>query len=383
MSVELTNRPCNVTTAKGGLLVARGELIPALTGVRAFAAFLVLALHASQNFPNSLSDLAIIHHGYLGVDLFFILSGFIITHVYASHMASFNLRALQIFLWHRFIRLFPAHATVLIFLVIVIAGAKSFNIQLNEPESWDFSVLPWHFLMMHAWGTTSISGWNAPSWSVSAEWFAYLIFPLALPGMLIFSKRAVLPTAFFVLVLSAFIFHVQGWTIKTAWIGIPALLRVTSEFLCGMLIYRASRMDGYGLASPISDVLAFGSLILFCLGTVFKLADVGLILLLAILILGVSGPGPGVRTLFSNRLVLWLGEISYSIYVVHFPVVLILRHGSERMPHHNLLDSPSARIGMFLVSLAMTVIAATIFYYVVENPTRRYLRNAAGRYGAQ
>ena len=383
MSIDATAADYDVTMAKKGAQVARSDLIPTLTGVRAFAAFLVLALHASQNFPNSLSDLAIVQNGYLGVDLFFILSGFIITHVYASHMASLNLKALQIFLWHRLIRLFPAHAVVLILLVVIIAGARSFNIHLNDPEKWDYSVLPWHFLMMHAWGTTSVSGWNAPSWSISAEWFAYLIFPLALAGALILPKRAVLPTAFFVLILSAVIFHVEGWRIKSAWIGISALVRVTSEFFCGILIYRASRIDRHGLAPPVSDALTFGSLILLCVGTVLRLSDFGLIFLLAILILGVSGPGSGVRTLFGNRLVIWLGEISYSIYVVHFTVLLILRHGSERMLHHKLLDSQPASIGMFLVSLATTVIAAAILYYTVENPIRRRLRNAAGKFSAQ
>ena len=56
--------------------------LPALTGVRALAAFMVLTLHAGQNFPNWLINGAASNRGYLGVDLFFLLSGFIIAHVY-------------------------------------------------------------------------------------------------------------------------------------------------------------------------------------------------------------------------------------------------------------------------------------------------------------
>lgn len=379
----MTSNHRNAATMTGNPPIARGDMIPSLTGVRAFAAFLVLTLHTSQNFPSSISNLTIVHSGYLGVDLFFILSGFIITHVYASDIASRNFKAFRIFLWHRFIRLFPAHAVVLIFLVILIAGAKSLNIRLSEPESWDYSVLPWHFFMMHAWGTTNIAGWNAPSWSVSAEWFAYLIFPVSLAGALSLPKRAVLPLAFFVLIFTALIYHFQGWALGSAWIGIPALMRVTSEFLCGVLIYRASRIDSRGPSAIASDGLAFGSLIAFCLGTSFGLADVWLVLLLAVLILGVSGPGPGVRALFGNRLVLWLGEISYSIYMVHFAVLLSLRHSSERILKNAPLSFQFSQIAMFVIGLVTTVIAAAILYYAVEQPARRRLRNVFGLLGAR
>jgi peptidoglycan/LPS O-acetylase OafA/YrhL len=80
--------------------------LPALTGIRAFAAVMVLLLHTSQNFPTPLSGNALVDHGYLGVDLFFILSGFIIAHVYLRDMVPLRARPLGIFLWHRFIRLF-------------------------------------------------------------------------------------------------------------------------------------------------------------------------------------------------------------------------------------------------------------------------------------
>ena len=60
--------------------------LPALTGVRALAAFMVLLLHASQSFPNALVNGALSGRGYLGVDFFFLLSGFIIAHVYLQQI---------------------------------------------------------------------------------------------------------------------------------------------------------------------------------------------------------------------------------------------------------------------------------------------------------
>jgi peptidoglycan/LPS O-acetylase OafA/YrhL len=68
-------------------------------------------MHTEQNVPAGLDLLLpFFARGYLGVDFFFVLSGFIITHVYLASLASPNLSAVQIFLWHRFIRLYPVHA---------------------------------------------------------------------------------------------------------------------------------------------------------------------------------------------------------------------------------------------------------------------------------
>jgi peptidoglycan/LPS O-acetylase OafA/YrhL len=160
------------------------DYLPALTGIRAFAAVLVLVLHANQNFRSYVSEhVAFLHRGYLGVDLFFILSGFIITHVYLDALARPRPAPVRIFLWHRLIRLFPAHATVLLGLIAIVLIGRGLGFAFRTEDAWALADLPWHFLMLHAWGTTATAGWNAPSWSISAEWFAYLLFPLLALGL--------------------------------------------------------------------------------------------------------------------------------------------------------------------------------------------------------
>lgn len=349
--------------------------LPALTGVRALAALMVLLLHASQNFPTSLTGNALVERGYLGVDLFFILSGFIIAHVYLRDLVPLRARPLRIFLWHRFVRLFPAHATVLLVLVALIAAAQAAGVALNDPRNWSYRDLPWHFLMVHAWGVTDIAGWNSPSWSISAEWFAYLLFPGAAALALALPKRAALPLVLAVLLAEGLLPYLGGWSIAGAWLGAPALIRVAAEFISGVLIYRAVAIDMESLSPGWSDALTFGGLAMFCVAALLLPVDALLIALLAAIIAGVSGRGTGVRAVFGSRLALWLGEISYSIYVVHFPIILVLRRVAERIG----FTSGAAGWAMFLIAIAVVIAAAALLFYGVEQPARRRLRNLFGR----
>jgi peptidoglycan/LPS O-acetylase OafA/YrhL len=152
--------------------------VPPLTGVRALAALLVLAMHTEQNVPAGVeSILAFVARGYLGVDFFFVLSGYIITHVYFASLASPHSGAVRIFLWHRFIRLYPVHITVLAGLVATVSLAGAAGYVLNNPQEWQWNDLLWQLTLLQAWGVTQSPGWNVPAWSISAEWFAYLLFP--------------------------------------------------------------------------------------------------------------------------------------------------------------------------------------------------------------
>src|SRR5262245_62403748 len=161
------------------------QYVPALTGIRALAALLVRGKNTDQYVLLRLASLLpCFARCYLGVYFFFVLSGFIITHVYFARLASASRSAVQIFLWHRFIRLYPVHITVLAGLVAIVSVAGAAGFTLNNPQEWQWNDLFWQLTLLHAWGVTASPGWNAPSWSISAEWFAYLLFPLLAPALM-------------------------------------------------------------------------------------------------------------------------------------------------------------------------------------------------------
>src|SRR3546814_14984278 len=97
-----------------------GRDILHLTGLRAVAALMVLSMHLDQIYGNVLARyLAPIDQGYLGVDVFFVLSGFILSHVYAAEISA---RTYGVFLWRRFARLYPIHLATLAGLILMVTS---------------------------------------------------------------------------------------------------------------------------------------------------------------------------------------------------------------------------------------------------------------------
>src|SRR5262252_662430 len=281
------------------------QYVPALTGIRALAALLVLGMHTEQNVPSGLDSLLpFFARGYLGVDFFFVLSGFIITHVYFARLASASRNAVQIFLWHRFIRLYPVHITVLVGLVAIVSVAGVAGFTLNNPQEWQWSELFWQLTLLHAWGVTVSPGWNAPSWSISAEWFACLLFPLLAPALIWARGRAIaLLIAVAALAATALLFAMVDWTLNT-WVGAPALARVFGEFLCGAALCRAVALSDK-LALPRGDILATSAFLAFLFGASLGLQDFALVALLALTILGAALSRGHVMRILGSRALVW------------------------------------------------------------------------------
>jgi peptidoglycan/LPS O-acetylase OafA/YrhL len=264
-----------------GMPASFTPFVPALTGIRAVAALIVLALHAQQLSTSGLiAHLPFPGRGYLGVDRFFLLSGFIITHVYLASLVRPDGNAVAIFFWHRIVRLWPVHVTVLAALLPIsyLAGGMGFNSPQGEPA-----------ICSGSWGVMNTLPWNPPAWSNSAEWFAYLLFPLLALGLRrLRSAAASILLAILVLAATAAVFAVACWTFTgDDVIGAPALTSVAGEFVCGALLRRA--LDGR-MISPsracIGDAAGAVAFALFLAGASTPAPDFLLVLLLAVVIMG-------------------------------------------------------------------------------------------------
>jgi peptidoglycan/LPS O-acetylase OafA/YrhL len=166
---------------------ARPEL-RALTGLRGVAAFWVLFYHlipmASENIPSLRWMQRVTVTGDLGVDLFFILSGFVLSYAYTADKLFGpsgggpvqRLRYYLHFLSVRLARIYPVNLLVLLTLALVVFASHLVHVDLHQTGTfgWDFVR---NLLLVQGWDLSSHLSWDGPAWSVSCEWAAYLAFP--------------------------------------------------------------------------------------------------------------------------------------------------------------------------------------------------------------
>lgn len=346
--------------------------LPSLTSLRGLAALWVVLYHyCVQCFPNL--DVAhytqLIGKGYLAVDMFFMLSGFVMTHVYYRAFSDSNGIMLHYrgFLVARIARLYPLHIFMLLLFVAtavtsqLMAGSVTSPLQsipLKGPES--VTAFLANIFMLQGLEAGKLS-WNYPSWSISVEFMAYLAFPLALPLV----WRAPHPVKF---VLGLLLFCALGWLAflkrATSTNGTdPSLCCVASRSFCWL------NGDAVAICIAVATIL--------CLH--FGAPDLLIVALFAALIpVAVVNAGRFAKVTNAAPLI-WLGEISYSLYLIHGFVQFVAKKilGGFGIQHSAAL-SGGGSLALMLLMVAVCFLAATATYSGVEVAWRRYLRNLFG-----
>lgn len=343
----------------------------AVTALRFFAAAWV-ALYAF--WP----DLAvgftpnIVAKGYLGVELFFVLSGFILSHVYLEAVGEKRFRY-RAFLWARVARVYPLHLATLFGVMALGLGALAVGMSIDGSVlSW--RSLPANLLMVHAWGFAPEAGWNHPSWSISAEWFAYLCFPVFAFAAWRLRNRpaaAVAGAAAFLAGLYAVFEPLAGFPLTEATIRWGAL-RIVPCFAYGCALYLIYRRAPLRHAA----LLAAGFALAVATSATFRLWDGVTVLLAGGLILALASLDNARAGWMSSRPAVYLGEISYSIYMICVPWKLLAVNLAARLTD---AADKKLQIGVWIVVVAMIPAVAAVSYHLVESPARKALRRLAVR----
>jgi len=179
------------------------------------------------------------------------------------------------------------------------------------------------------------------------------------------------------LAMAAVVFSLAGWGLADAWIAPSAFVRIGGEFVCGAALCRyAVVRHAIEARSRLNDAIALTALTGFLVGAGFGMPDFALIALLAIFIAALATSDGLASKLFSTSPMVWLGEVSYSLYMIHFPVLRTLNiiFRPERLHAMGV----AAAVVAYVLSIAVCVIAAAALYYLIERPLRVRLRNAAG-----
>lgn len=342
--------------------------IPALTGIRGVAALLVVMFHMHLNNTLPLiSGWTIIHNGFFGVDLFFILSGFILMHVHANDFVRIDHIHLKSFFITRFFRIYPLHfVTVLAsfcFVMIFPAYITWFRTLGGQANAFSWPGLVQTLTLTNGIGMNDLGSWNPASWSISSELVGYLAFPvLACIAARIRDYRLCLLAA----VLGLSLDCANQLTIHMG----SQVFRMAFCFTTGVALARAYHLrpeiDGRALAA-ISAAFAVLTLSFDSTSEFSIFGFAGLIYALAL-------GGGAVESFFASRVSMFLGKISFSLYLAHFLVqttMLWLFWDGD--------GSRGILAITFATLLAATFATAILLYYVVERPSHALGRALARR----
>jgi peptidoglycan/LPS O-acetylase OafA/YrhL len=346
----------------------RAEFRPDIQAVRALAVVLVVLYHA--NIPG-------IHGGFLGVDVFFVVSGFVITNVLLREQASQGTTSIPGFYARRIRRILPAATIVLIATIFATYHWLSYilgAINANDAKYVAAFVGNFHFATV---GTQYFNAHQPPStlqqfWSLAVEEQFYLVWPV-LFLVLTLPWRAFSSVGRLVSVLTLIIGVSLAWCIietrqNEIWAFFSPLTHAWELALGALLAVIGPHLRG---RSPrVGMVLAAIGVVAVLLSTWFNTSStlwpgtavIVPVVATGMIIAGGSLRGPDSFGPFARFApIQWVGNISYSLYLVHWPVIVIAtQYAITPLPLHSEIEL-----------VALSVVLSAVLYYAIENPIRR------------
>lgn len=351
-----------------------------LDGLRGIAAITVVAFHLLEFFSDGDHNKQIINHGYLAVDFFFALSGFVIGYAYDDRWSRMSTSE---FIKRRLIRLHP------MIIVGMLIGAALFYFQVSPelfPKVGETPV--WKMLLVMFIGFTlvpvgkglDIRGWdemyplNGPAWSLFYEYIANICYALFL--------RKLSNKILTVLVVVAAVASIQfattnstgdligGWSFNAQHLQIGST-RLAYPFLAGLLLSRIFRPMQIKNALFLCSVLLIAVLSVPRIGhdTLWQngLYDSLMVILIFPLIVYIGANGD-IKGKFSIKICQFIGDISYPIYIIHYPFIYTLY---AWLKNNNISMQEAAPIAA-LIWIAMVVLAYLLFK-TYDVPVRKWL----------
>jgi peptidoglycan/LPS O-acetylase OafA/YrhL len=380
---------------------SKNHYVP-LDSIRGLAALCVVIHHFVISKPLSellqnkaWVDCAFFVNSWLFVDLFFVLSGIVISLSYVqSDFGSFGFRE---YVTRRLARIYPMHiVTLLAFLVFRLARLSLVGVGLLHavpPEmpvnnAYSFFV---NVLLLQALGFVDYLSWNAPSWSISAEFYTYLVFGLVVifaqkikDAGVIYVLSAVLVSASLLIIV--FVLHKESMDFHYDF----GVVRCVFSFFLGVLAVRIVASVPAATSPLLQTVWQFGAAIaaITAVCIVGNFPAVGFVApaIFAVLLGSLMAfPARMLPLLLSIRPLVWLGKRSYSIYMVHAFVLVLIEYFARGVgaPRFLALDGhlvSGAAASLLLTALVVAVLVVANFTFeYIESPGSRIVKRLLGR----
>jgi len=359
--------------------------LPFLDGMRALAAAFVVAHHlwqfaalSGQIPPPWFEALSVLKYGTYGVAVFLVISGYCLMLPIAREPEARLPHGFGTFASRRAERLLPAYFLVLVASILLIAAVPALRTESGTP--WDitlpsltFGSITSHALLVHNWFEAWHWTINPPMWSIALELQIYLVFAVALLPLV--RAVGVRWTAVVAFVVST-VFAAAGFGFTHPWmLGLFALGMVCAEMTAG---------GREGSSGDTVRLLAAGFLVVVAsagaeaLGTgvvsdMFREVTVGFATAMAIVVLASTGSSGGSLAAWSARMLSWgplraMGRASYSLYLVHYPIVAVIY---VTLIREQAWSVPVSLVALTVVSVPVIAAATAAVYFAAERPFLR------------
>lgn len=350
------------------------EYFPALTGLRFFLALWVILHHLvskgmmlemwTQSLPTAVGFF--FEQGHVAVRTFFVLSGFVLTQGYAQ--SRWRRRDLISYGVARFARIYPVY---LVSLAVVSYFILEFLMSPDVSAAGKAETLGAYLLVLQGWMKSPGAGWNTPAWSLSCEF----VFYLCLPALLIWLGRRDRWR------LAVMVGVGLVWSIVLKSAGVPFTWKPVlhlGDFLMGIATARI-----YGMLAATRwrrgawfylPAIAAGILVTIYPDTLPRVIDLGTALrpLNGLLVLGLALGGGTVGRFLSSSLTQYLGQASYSMYILHVPLLWWFGNRGPRL-------LPWMASWAALVYITGIILISAACFEWIEKPANRGIRRWVGQ----
>ena len=382
-----------------------------LTPLRGIAAILTVIFHVDLNIGRGgdvllkFKDSFLFNRMYLMVDFFFILSGFIMLHVYGQWFKNdVSGASFKRFTIARFARIYPLHLLTLLYcvalpLIFMAAGGVERNpMSIITNNFW---AIPSHLFLIHSMNVNEWFTWNNASWSISTEWWMYMLFPfLVKPFSKLNSVSRVL------LVLACFAGYLAITFLIVPIVTVPAsipftkvkfefmsinvayqfgFLRCLLGFILGMMMYQGY-IEGFARKFFGNGFTLIAFTIGLCLCLHFAVPDVFSVSFFPLILLSAAYGSPKMDAFFNIKALQRLGDWSFSIYLVHQPLIYTLFTiiAMQNIGKPAVIPTgPPPKMDMLtgwlicVAFVAFTLLVSYLTYRIVELPARNRINQWA------
>ncbi|MDG2529620.1 acyltransferase family protein [Caulobacter endophyticus] len=351
-------------TAKVARPLSRGGPLDAL---RFFAAFFIVVYHYAEQAPVSLFAIhPAFGRGYLATDFFLLLSGYVLGRAYGSRVADGRIHD-GAFLIKRIGRVWPAHLVMIAAFVVLVLGATALGMQPRNPQWYQWDQLPQQVFLIQTWGFQGPSGWNMPTWTLSALLVCYALFPTL---WRLFGKIASPWTA---LLVGAAVF-VAVDVFSRQMFGMPSfhlhlkngLYRAIPLFLMGVLIARLAREVVIG--PKLADALAVFAVVGFVVLNVVGEYAYPSLALLGLLIFAASGSARNGWGWAKTG-----GRLSFSLYLTN-QFVGAVWFAMQRLLDQKVELHEAAHWAIWAMAFPAALVFAWLFERLVDAPLQDWLK---------